>query len=128
MTTKNLPNKEVAKWLKEVMEENKIDLQFEISLCFSDIPKTHMNKAKNGKIYGEIIVGIRKEPDQWGRDLKVYMKPSKQDREEKAPKNYVGGGRMITFVQSQGEAPTDNEVDNLFTPTNAERILCFRKK
>lgn len=117
MTTKNLPNKEVAKWLKETMEENKIDLQFEISLCLSDIPKTYMTKAKNGKIYGEIIVGIRKEPDQWGRDLKVYMKPSKQDREEKAPKNYVGGGRMITFVQSQGEAPTDNEVDNLFTPT-----------
>lgn len=125
MTTKNLPNKEVAKWLKEVMEENKIDLQFEISLCFSDIPKTHMNKAKNGKIYGEIIVGIRKEPDQWGRDLKVYMKPSKQDREQKAPKNYVGGGRMITFVQSQGENPTDNEIDNLFEPTkNSEENNC----
>ena len=113
MAKKNAPSKEHLDFLKEVLVTNAIDLQLEISLCLSEIPKDRMTKGKNGKIYVDIVAAPRKEPDQWGRDIKVYIKPSAKDRENKSPKLYVGGGRMITFAASSAEQPTDEEINNL---------------
>lgn len=111
MAKTNQPSKEHLDFLKEVLTTNEIDLQFEISLCLSDLPKTHLQKAKNGKIYIDIVASPRKEADQWGRDIKVAVKQTKKDREEKAPKIYVGGGRMITFASNGSETPTDKDIE-----------------
>lgn len=113
MAKKNAPSKQALEALKSFLAENQTDLQCEISLCLSDLPKTHLQKAKNGKIYADIVVAVRKEPDQWGRDMKVYMKPTAQDREQKANKIYVGGGRMITFVAEGHETPTEEDLNDL---------------
>lgn len=113
MAKKNSPSKEHLDFLKEVLTTNGIDLQVEISLCLSDIPKERMSKAKNGKIYVDIVAAMRKEPDQWNRDVKVYARPTEADRKNQAPKIYVGGGRLITFASSSGETPSDDEVNNL---------------
>lgn len=113
MAKKNSPSREHLEFLKEVLTTNGIDLQIEISLCLSDMPKTKMTKAKNGKIYLDVVAALRKEPDQWNRDIKVYVKPSEDDRKNQLAKTYVGGGRMITFAKSSGDAPTDEEVNNL---------------
>jgi hypothetical protein len=113
MAKKNSPSKEHLDFLKEVLATNGIDLQVEISLCLSDIPKERMSKAKNGKIYVDVVAAMRKEPDQWNRDVKVYARPTEADRKNQAPKIYVGGGRLITFAKSSGETPSDEEVNNL---------------
>lgn len=113
MAKKNSPSKEHLEFLKEVLKQNDIDLQFEISLCLNDIPKDKMVKSAKGKVYVDLIAAIRKEPDQWGRDLKVYCKPSQQDRENQRAKDYVGGGRMITFAKPKGDEPTDEDINNL---------------
>lgn len=111
MAKVNSPSKEHLNFLKEVLAQNQIDLQFEISLCLTDLPKTHLQKAKNEKIYIDLVVSPRKEPDQWGRDVKVAVKQTKKDREEKSSKIYVGGGRMLTFAQMAAETPTDKDLE-----------------
>lgn len=111
MAKKNAPSKEHLQFLKEVLSTNQIDMQFEISLCLTDLPKTHLQKANNGKIYIDIVASMRKEPDQWGRDVKVAVKQTAKDKDEKAPKIYVGGGRMITFAQTTAETPTDKDLE-----------------
>lgn len=113
MAKKNTPSKEHLQFLKEVLSTNQIDLQFEISVCINDIPRDKMVKASNKKIYVDLVVAPRKEPDQWRRDLKVYCKPTASDREKQQPKNYVGGGRMITFASGTGENPTDDELSKI---------------
>lgn len=113
MAKKNAPSKKAVEALRAFLESNGFDMQFEVSLCLSDLPKTHMSKANNGKIYSDIVVAVRKEPDQWGRDMKVYMKPTKQDRENHANKIYVGGGKMIIFEAESVEQPSDEEIKNL---------------
>ena len=110
MAKKNAPSKEHLEFIKEVLTTNGIDLQLEISLCLSDLPKDKMTQAKNGKIYLDVVAAIRKEPDQWGRDIKVYAKPTEADRKAQAAKVYVGGGRMITFATSSGETPSEEEL------------------
>ena len=121
MAKKNTPSKEHLKFLKEVLSTNQIDLQFEISVCINDIPKDKMVKASNKKIYVDLVVAPRKEPDQWGRDLKVYCRPTAEDREKQAPKNYVGGGRMITFASESGEAVSDNDLADILNPNDYEQ-------
>lgn len=111
MATKNKPSKESVKELKNILDEKKFDVQFEVSLCLSDFDKSRMRKGSNGKIYSDVIIGIRKEPDQWGRDLKVYEVPRKADRENHVAKNYVGGGRMIIFVHQETAQPTEEEIN-----------------
>lgn len=119
--------KEAKAKLLQFLEEAGFDILQEISLCLSDLPRTHMTKASNGKLYMNLTIGMRKEPDQWGRDLKVYVTPTKEDREKKANKVYVGGGKTFIFAQSSGTQPTDAEINNIIpqTPTDEKDDLPF---
>lgn len=121
MATNRTNQKEAKEKLMEALKQLGFDLQQEISLCLSDIPKDHMSKAKNGKIYCNISVAMRKEPDQWGRDLKVYMTPTQKDRENKTPKMYVGGGKTFIFAENQADTPTDDEINNLIPPPDDDK-------
>ena len=71
-----------------------------LNLCLSDIDKSKIFTAKNGKKYLSVVVTERKEVDQWGNDLVVYVSQSKDERDNKSPKNYIGNGKTY------GEKPT----------------------
>ena len=71
-----------------------------LNLCLSDIDKTKIFTAKNGKKYLSVVVTERKEVDQWGNDLVVYVSQSKDERVNKSPKIYIGNGKTY------GEKPT----------------------
>lgn len=113
MEAKKISQKELMMQFKQFLEEKGFDIQQELGLCLSDIPKTHMRKGTNGKIYVDVIVGYRKEPDQWGRDLKVYVKPTKEDRAEKRAKAYVGGGKTYIFAETNGSPVTDEDLNGI---------------
>ena len=83
-----------------------------LNLCLSDIDKTKIFTAKNGKKYLSVVVTDRKEVDQFGNDLVVYVSQSKDERDSKSPKNYIGTGKTYgekqTTAQPQ-EAPQPHE-------------------
>lgn len=68
-----------------------------ISICLSDLPKEKMKRAPNGKVYVNLIVAERREPDQYGNDITVYVDQTKEEREAKAERTYVGAGRNYSF-------------------------------
>ena len=84
-------------------------------------------ECKNGKIYINISIGMRKEPDQWGRDLKVYVTPTAEDKKNKVPKNYVGGGKTFIFAQNGINNPSDAEINAIIpdAENNQESDLPF---
>lgn len=118
MSNKNRPSKECVAKLKEVLKSFGYDLQQEISLCLSDLPRDHMTKGNNGKLYMNLTIGIRREPDQWGRDLKVYVSPTRDDKAKQSPKVYVGGGKMIIFASGEAECPSQEDIDAVIPPQN----------
>lgn len=103
------------------MDVNEIlqNLSFDISVCLSDIPKEKMSKAENGKIYVNLTVAKRKEPDQWKRDLKVFVSQLKSEREAGQVKVYVGAGRTIEFKPKEQVPPTDKDLENLLAPSDS---------
>lgn len=112
--------KEAKEKLMSFLSEAKFDVQQEISICLSDLPRTHMKKVNNGKIYMNLTIGMRKEPDQWGRDLKVYVTPSADDKKNKSPKIYVGGGKTFIFAENSENIPSESEVNNVIPPATTD--------
>ena len=68
-----------------------------ISICLSDIPEDKITISSNGKKYVNIVVDQRKEKDQYDNTHTVYMSQSKDERQAKVPKKYVGNGKEYTF-------------------------------
>ena len=77
----------------------------EIKLTLTDIPKELVFAGKKGK-YIDLIVSEMKQADQYGNTHTVYIKQSKEDRQAKAEKIYVGKGKTVEFEkQPQPKAP-----------------------
>jgi len=68
---------------------------YRFSICLTDLPKEKMKKANNGKIYINLVAGEKREPDQYGQDVYVAVDQSKEEREAKATRVYVGGGWKV---------------------------------
>ena len=83
-----------------------------IRICLSDLPREMMRKGSNGKIYITLNVDKRREPDQWGQDLKVYVDQTKEQREAHLPKTYVGNGKTYEFTETGTTPPTPEELKN----------------
>lgn len=113
--------KEAKAKLMEFLEAEGMDVQQEISLCLSDIPKDRMSKSSKGKIYCNIVIGMRKEPDQWGRDLKVYMQPTQDDKKNHTNKIYVGGGKTFIFAQNSASEPSQDDLNAILPPADNDK-------
>lgn len=91
-----------------------------ISLCAEDM-KAHLKKSdKNGKHYISLVVDAKKETDQYGNTHTVYVSQSKEQREAKQNKVYVGNGKEY---KSQHNAPKPTE--NKPTETKQDNSLDF---
>lgn len=96
--------------------------QQEISICLNDIPREKMRKNGKGNIYVSLTVAERREPDQWGRNLKVYISQTKSEREKNEQKIYVGGGKTIIFESEEQQPPSAEDLDKLYnTPTDENK-------
>ncbi len=86
-----------------------------LSICLSDIPKNRIKKASNGKLYIGVSIRKRKEPDQFDQDIYAYVQQSKEEREAKEEKQFVGNGKLINFTQNVSEmAPASaDDTDDL---------------
>lgn len=95
-----------------------------ISICLSDIPTDKIKVGKNGKKYLNVTIAGRKEPDQYENNVTVYTSQSKEEREAKAEKSYIGAGRHIEFT---GGENSTGAVDNMpaYDPNNDEDGLPF---
>ena len=73
------------------------------------------SKHKNGNEYATIVAEKRKEVDKFGNDWVVYNGQNKEQRAEKAKKEYCGNGKEYVweakkeFAQNQQELEPNDE-------------------
>ena len=82
-----------------------------LGICLSDIPKDKMRQGKDGKIYVNIIVTEMKQADMYGNDLTVYVQQTKEEREDKMVKSYIGKGKTFNFGASS--SPSTEDIGNM---------------
>jgi ABC-type Fe3+-citrate transport system substrate-binding protein len=95
-----------------------------ISICLSDLPKEKMTVGKNGKKYINLVVDKRKEADQYGNTHTVYVNQTKEEREAKENKTYVGNGKEYLF-NSQQSTPQNTLQQSQPQPSNDGDDLPF---
>ena len=67
------------------------------SICVTDIPRDAFKLAKNGKKYLNFVINKRKEVDKFGNDLTIQLSQTKEEKESKMAKVYIGQGKTFVF-------------------------------
>lgn len=84
-----------------------------VSVCLSDIPKSEIVEAKNGKKYVNLVLDERRETGQYGETHMLYMSQTKEERQNKAKKVFVGSGKEYKFEKRQEDIPDYDSGDGL---------------
>ena len=87
------------------------------SINLNVIPKDKIFVGKKGK-YLPITITLNDEPDQFGNQGPVVVEQTKDERDAKAPKTYLGNVKVVwTNGQNVDTAPRD---DNQSAPAPAQ--------
>ena len=80
-------------------------------------------KKKNEKGIS-LTLSVSDDSNKWGQNVSAYVSQSKEQREEKAPKFYVGNGRVFwtTGEISKGEKPDDGVVEAEVIPNETDKL------
>ena len=71
-----------------------------------DVTKIDKSKLVNGK-YLNLTVSVQDETNQYGQNVSAYHEQTKEEREAKANRNYLGNGKVFW---------TDGNVTKAITP------------
>ena len=86
-----------------------------LSINLDNLPKEKFVKGKKGTYYN-FTVSVNDDTNAYGQNASVFDSQSKEQREAKQPKTYIGNGQVIwtdgTCVKSerQEEAPAKQVV------------------
>lgn len=81
------------------------------SICLSDIDKTKIAKSeKNGKLYLSVDIWVNEQPDNYGNIGSINVRQSKEEREAKEKKTYIGNFKQLegkpqagTYLAEEGK-------------------------
>ena len=95
------------------------------SINLNAIPKEKIFVGKKGK-YQPITITLNDELDQFGNQGPVVVEQTKEERDAKAPKTYLGNVKVVwSNGQNVDPAPRDNQSAPAPAPAAAEQDLPF---
>ena len=66
-----------------------------VSLRVDKLPKEKFVQGKDGAVYYNFTVAVNDESNQWGQNVSLTDSQTKEEREAKKPKSYLGNGTVI---------------------------------
>ena len=84
---------------------------FSASIDLSLIDKSKITE-KNGKKYYPIQVILKDEADQYGQILSITENQSKEEREAKTTKKYLGNGKLVWSDNKVSEPVQAQSIEN----------------
>ena len=95
------------------------------SINLNSIPKDKIFVGKKGK-YLPITITLNDEPDQFGNQGPVVVEQTKEERDAKADKTYLGNCKVVwTNGDNVDVAPRDNQSAPAPAPAATEPDLPF---
>jgi hypothetical protein len=91
---------------------------FSASLDVSKITKSKLVKGQKGN-YANVTISINDEADQYGNLASIYESQTKEEREAKAPKVYLGNAKLVWSTEGGSTAKQNS---NTPTPSPAPVI------
>ncbi len=66
-----------------------------LSLRVDALPKEKFVQGKDGKVYYNFTVSVNDDSNQWGQNVSATDSQTKEEREAKKPKSYLGNGNVV---------------------------------
>lgn len=66
-----------------------------VSLRVDKLPKEKFVAGKDGAVYYNFTIGINDDANQYGQNVSLTDSQTKEEREAKKPKNYIGNGNVV---------------------------------
>ena len=66
-----------------------------LSLRVDKLPKEKFVQGKDGAVYYNFTIGLNDESNQWGQNVSATDSQTKEEREAKKPKMYLGNGNVV---------------------------------
>jgi hypothetical protein len=74
------------------------------SLNVAKIDSTKLIDGRTGKFLN-VTITINDEVDKYGNNASIFESQSKEEREAKTPKNYLGNGKVIWTSEKKNDLP-----------------------
>jgi len=74
----------------------------------------------NDKGYANINVAINDDVNQWGQNVSAWNQQSKEEREAKSDRKYVGNGKVV-FSNDEGVTVPERKVEVTNSDFNKDR-------
>lgn len=92
-------------------------ITFSVDLTKFVEQKASTTKHTNGRTYANITISINDSTDQYGNNVNAWITQSKEEREAKEPRHFIGNGKVV-FPKPDSASPTEttqvsNEQDDL---------------
>jgi len=93
-----------------------------ISIRVDKLPKEKFVQGKNGAVYYNATVSVNDDTNQWGQNVSLTDSQTKEEREAKVAKNYIGNGKVVWTdgnivraeqQEQQASAPAQAESNDL---------------
>jgi hypothetical protein len=66
-----------------------------VSLRVDKLPKEKFVQGKDGAVFYNFTVSVNDESNQWGQNVSLTDSQTKEEREAKKPKSYLGNGTVV---------------------------------
>jgi hypothetical protein len=101
-----------------------------LSIRVDQLPKEKFVKGKtktvNGKevtpVYYNLTVSVNDDTNDWGQNVSAFDSQTKEEREAKKKKDYIGNGKVIWTDGSCVRAEQKEDGKVLATPTQADPV------
>ena len=84
-----------------------------------DVSKITKSKIKDMK-YLDVTISVDDATNQWGKNASIYESQTKEEREAKAPKAYIGGGKVVWTTGTISVAEKASNEPKKANPPNEE--------
>jgi hypothetical protein len=79
-----------------------------LKLNLDNLDKTRVVKGKKGNYY-DVVVSVNDQVSQYGDNVSAYDDQTKEARDAKEPRNYVGNGKVVWTDGVIMAAPANQE-------------------
>jgi len=66
-----------------------------LSLRVDKLPKEKFVQGKDGAVYYNFTIGVNDDSNQYGQNVSATDSQTKEERDAKKPKSYLGNGNVI---------------------------------
>lgn len=66
-----------------------------VSIDVASLPKEKFVQGKNGKVYYNFTLSVNDETNDYGQNVSAFDAQTKEEREAKKLKSYLGNGKVI---------------------------------